>query len=210
MSTDTLSNSFDAIVFDLDGTLWDTTAACARGWQSVVERRQISFRPITPDDVRKVMGKPHEVCIRETFAGLPETVLQTLIEDTMIEDNLAVRRYGADLYDGVANGLKTLASRHPLFVVSNCQSGYIEVFIELYAQDVIVDFECWGNTGRPKTENLRALIQRNDLKKPLMVGDMESDRLAARHCGIAFYHAAYGFGQVTECDRRLTQFLELL
>lgn len=206
-----VDDPIDAIVFDLDGTLWDTCEACAIGWNEVIKRRGFSFRTVTSEDVRRVMGKPHELCVRETFAGLPDEQLAVLIADTMIEDNIAVRRHGGDVYADVVSGLRELNEHFRLFIVSNCQSGYIETFIELSRLNgVFADFECWGNTGLSKSDNLSALIRRNGLANPLMVGDMESDRAAARACGVGFIHAAYGFGQVQECDRRIRTFDELV
>ncbi len=156
------------------------------------------------------MGKPHEICVRDTFAGLSEEQLAFLVNDTLTEDNLMVRKHGGDLYDGVANGLEQLSRQYRLFIVSNCQAGYIETFVELNGlEGLFVDFECWGNTGNSKAENLAKLIERNSLTRPVMVGDMESDRAGATHCGIPFIHAAYGFGEIIDCDLRIDSFNEL-
>ena len=48
----------DALVFDLDGTLWDTCAPCAAAWNRVLARLGIRFREITAADVRAVAGQP--------------------------------------------------------------------------------------------------------------------------------------------------------
>lgn len=200
----------DSIIFDLDGTFWDTCTSCAIGWNNVLLRNRIPFRKIEAADVRGVAGKPHEDCIRTVFSGLTESQLLTLINETSKEDNEIVAKLGGDLYPGVATGLRDLSRRFPLYIVSNCQAGYIETFLQWSGlRDVFQDFECWGNTGRPKAENIQTIIERNRLTSPAYVGDTEGDRAAARKCGIPFFHVTYGFGSCSEADGRFDLFTDL-
>lgn len=200
----------DSLVFDLDGTLWDTCDTCARGWNNVVQRHGIQFRPIVGDDVRRVAGKPHEACMRETFVGLSEADLKLLTEETAAEDNRLIEREGGSIYPGVIEGLHALERAYPLFIVSNCQAGYIELFLSYSGLHALfTDFECWGNTGRTKPENLAQLIARNHLTTPWFIGDTPGDLQAARACSVPFIHASYGFADVPESDLRLQTFLDL-
>jgi phosphoglycolate phosphatase len=141
--------------------------------------------------VRRVTGKPHEQCIREVFVGVPEAQILTLIEETRTEDNALVAELGGELYAGVADGLRALGARYPLFIVSNSQSGYIESFLAWSGfGNLFREFECWGNTRLPKGRNL-------------------GDQVAARECRVPFAHVEYGFGDCADADQRFASFGEL-
>ena len=201
----------DALIFDLDGTLWDTTAACAIAWNNVVDREGIEFRRITANDVRIVTGKPHVDCIRLTFAELPEAVIDKISEATMVEDNAVINEIGGKLYEGVLDGISALSRRYRLFIVSNCQSGYIETFLRLNGlEEFFEDIECWGNTGQSKDKNLAEIIRRNKLVNPVMIGDADGDEAAARACGIPFGFAEYGFGSSLAPEFRFSHFGEIV
>lgn len=201
---------FDSIVFDLDGTLWDTTPSCVVAWNACVQKLGIDFRTIVDEDLRLVTGKPHDECIRITFQGLKDSEIDALIKMTEVEDTATITRMGGQLYPGVEEGLTQLAKKHPLFIVSNCQSGYIETFLELSGLGPLFkDFECYGNTMRPKGYNLAQIIKRNELKSPVMVGDASGDEIAARECSIPFLFVTYGFGEPIAPDKSYDSFREL-
>jgi phosphoglycolate phosphatase len=200
----------DALIFDLDGTLWNTDATCAAGWNRVLARLEIAHRPITAADMREVAGRPHTEAVRRVLVDLAESQIERISEETQLEDNRAVAESGGELYPGVSEHVVRLGAHLPLLIVSNCQRGYIEIFLEWSGLGAhFVDFECWGNTGRDKSANLRMLIERNRLRSPWLVGDTEGDRQAARDNGIRFVHASYGFGQVAEADARIERFADL-
>ena len=65
------------------------------------------------------------------------------------------------------------------------------------------DFECAGNTGKPKGENNKLVIERNNLKSPVYVGDTQGDLQSAIDANIPFVFAEYGFGNVDRYDYKI-------
>ena len=206
------ATAIDAVVFDLDGTLWDTTGTCADAWNRVLARLGIVRpAPIVATDVQRISGMPHRDAIRHAFPDLGEADVERLAELTAAEDNRAIAEHGGELYPGVREHLPRLAARVPLMIVSNCQQGYIETFLSWSGLGAhFADHECWGNTGASKAENLAAIVRRNRLAAPLFVGDTEGDRSAAEANGVRFVHVTYGFGSVARCDHRIDWFEELV
>ena len=187
---------FDGILFDLDGTLWDAVAEVAESWSRTLEREGVSRR-FTAADLRPCM------CLLLSDIGaklLPDVSparREELIALCCADENAYLARHGASLYPGTEEALASLGKKYPLFVVSNCQRGYIEAFYQGTGMGkYFTDFESAGNTGLTKAENIALVVKRHGLKKPVYVGDTALDHASAQQAGVPFIHAAYGFGSV--------------
>ncbi|MEZ4501516.1 MAG: HAD family hydrolase [Dehalococcoidia bacterium] len=202
----------DTLIFDLDGTLWDTNATCAIAWNRVLARLEVDHPPVTEAQVRAVAGRSHRDAIAVAFPTIEdEALLDRISAETELEDNIALAEVGGRLFEGVLNTIPRLAEAYRLMIVSNCQAGYIEVFRTTSGLDAhFEDHECWGNTGRTKTENLALIIERNEVARPVFVGDTTGDLEAARNNEVPFVHAAYGFGTVEAPDATIDAFPELV
>lgn len=201
----------DSFILDVDGTLWDSTPIVARAWTKAL-REGGCEREVTQEQLKGLFGKTMKVIGEELLPDENPERRQELMELCCRYEHEYLREDPCRIcYPGVTETIPKLAERFPVLIVSNCQSGYIELFLEKTGLGPwITDFECYGNTRKNKGENIRMIIERNHLKDPVYVGDTNGDREAAREAGIPFVWASYGFGESGDWDGRIKKFSELL
>lgn len=187
------------IIFDMDGTLWDSSENVAKSWDEVVRKEKNGLRRITKEDVQSVMGLTMTDIAKRLFPMLEEEEAFALTDRCGEVENAYLRRCGGILYPHVEDTLKLLSARYPLYIVSNCQKGYIEAFLDYYQfWKYVQDIECFGNNNMGKAYNIRLVVKRNHLDHAVYVGDIQGDYRASKEAGVDFVHAAYGFGSVDE------------
>lgn len=202
----------DAILFDLDGTLWDSAPSVSGSWQRALQRFAPELRPpITADEVRSCMGMRIDELGCRLFPMLDDDARAELLSQCLMEEDAALRQEGGILFPAVLETLAELHKTYKLCVVSNCQCGYIENFLRLSGlANLFHDHICFGDTGRSKGENARQIILRNHFQQACFVGDTPIDGRAAREADIPFIFARYGFGSTTDFDYAIDSFDELL
>lgn len=198
------------IIFDMDGTLWDSAKGVAKSWSEVVVREHQEDRVITAEEIQSVMGLTMDKLAASLFPELEEEKRMRLLEICCQEENDYLRKHGGILYPKLEETLKSLKEQYPLYIVSNCQRGYIEAFLEHYGfGHYFEDIECYGNNGLKKGDNIRKIVERNGLTEAVYVGDIQGDYDASMEAGIKFIHAAYGFGSVKQPVQAVHSFEEL-
>ena len=201
----------DSIIFDLDGTLWDSTEGVSKTWSLVLNKYDYERKEVTVEDLHSCMGKQLDEIGKILFPNLSSEVRKNLMNECCTLENEYLGGHGGVLYAKVEETLKELSKKYKLFVVSNCQDGYIECFFKAHKLDkYFTDYECPGRTGLSKGENNKLVIERNNLKKPVYVGDTEGDAESARVAGIPFVFAKYGFGSVEKYQYEIDSFQDLL
>ena len=187
----------DGLIFDLDGTLWDASESCVSAWNKALQNKGVTDFVITQQHAHAFAGKLLDDIFAQYFTFLPKEEYQDMANAYAEQEKFHMREYGGKLYPDVRELLTQLRKIYPLFIVSNCLSGYIENFLQQHQlEDLFADFECSGNTGRPKAENIGMIIDRNQLKNAIYVGDTMGDFEAAKKNDIPFIYAQYGFGKV--------------
>lgn len=198
------------IIFDMDGTLWDSAEGVAKSWTEVVNEEYDRARVITTRDIQNVMGRTMDKIAEVIFPNLGEEARLELMGHCCKYENEYLREHGGILFPQLEETLKILKEKYHLYIVSNCQSGYIEAFLEHYGfGHYFDDIECYGNNLLSKGENIRLLVERNDVTDAVYVGDIQSDYDATMEAGLTFIHAAYGFGTIAQETAKINSFSEL-
>jgi phosphoglycolate phosphatase len=201
--------SYDSIIFDLDGTLWDTTENAAKVWNLVFSNHGLSKR-LSAKDVANTCGLSHLEIAKHVFPDWNQKESTAIMDECLAKELNGLQNGGGVLYPSVKSNLILLAQKYPLFIVSNCQSGYIEMFLQNHQlEDVFKDYECHGRTKLSKAENIERIISDRQLRQPVYIGDTEGDETAARKVGIQFFHVRYGFGRAQSPDLSFATFNEL-
>jgi len=200
----------DSIIFDLDGTLWNSLDVVLKAWNEALEESGAEGN-LTKEDIRGVMGLQAHETREKLFPHLSDEQHRMYTEKASELESAYLRKQGGQLYSGVEHVLERLAQQYNLYIVSNCQEGYIESFYAYHELDkYFLDFENPGRTGLSKGENIQLVMERNDVAKAVYVGDTKGDREAAKMADVPFVYAAYGFGEVDEFDYVIEEFEELL
>ena len=200
----------DSLIFDLDGTLWDSRDTVVKSWNHVLEEQNIN-KVVTKEDFKRTMGLQIKEIGEKLFPFLDEEPREQLLVDCCDLENEYVKKFGGKLYDNVEPVLKVLADTYKLYIVSNCQEGYIEAFLDYHKLGkYFLDFENPGRTGLSKGENIKLVIERNQLQRPAYVGDTDGDQKAAAFAGTPFVLAKYGFGQTETYDFAIDGFDQLI
>ncbi|MBP3951718.1 HAD family hydrolase [Bacillus suaedae] len=201
----------DSIIFDLDGTIWDPIDTVLGAWNSVIRKNSQIKSELTRKDFEGTMGLQMEEIGRKLFPSLSYEERQQIVNDCGEVEHSFIEKQGGMLYPNVENVLRELSQKYKLYIVSNCQAGYIESFYKYHKlEQYFLDFENPGRTCLSKGENIKLVIDRNNLSDPVYVGDTKGDLEAARFAGIPFIYATYGFGQVNQYDKAIGSFEELL
>lgn len=195
----------DAVLFDLDGTLLDTTEAILSSLKHTV--KYFTGREPNLIELRPYMGLPLTVI----FSGLvPDHVEEAC--DVYVRHNLAVHKDLVRLYPGVREVLAALREQDiKIAVVTSKRRATVEVGFKLTGVDGAFDaVVCHDDVTRPKPDPepvLKALellhVDTSGSRRVLVVGDSPWDVRAGKNAaaalpGLSIKTAAVTYGATAE------------
>lgn len=206
-----MSNSIQAVIFDLDGTLIDTAGEIATALE-------LTFSEL---GLAKVPRHVVETLIGKGVVSLVERAL-VFVATTHQHPAPVVERFeahyeqtvgtGSELYAGVMPGLQALRARGvPMAVVTNKPRYFTEkllagLAIAEYFKTIVAGDD--GFRRKPHGDMLLAACERMESKpaSTLMLGDSDNDIVAAREAGCLVWCVRYGYNEgrtpeTLKCDR---------
>ena len=204
--------TWESLIFDIDGTLWDSRALVAEGYNIQLRAEGLDHLCVTAEDLKPLFGKVMTEIADVILASVPAEERYALMDRCMATENAYLHENECRIgYPGVKQTLEELAKRHRLFIVSNSQKGYPELCItKLGLENCISGHLCFGDTGTEKGETIRRLMERHGITDAVYIGDTQGDCDGADMAGIPFVFAAYGFGQPSHYAAKIHRIEDLL
>lgn len=206
-----MTMQYESLIFDIDGTLWDSRARVAEGYNIQLRREGLGHLAVDAEDLRPLFGRVMTDIADVILATVPAPQRYEIMDRCMQTENEYLAECECDFgYPGVRETMAALSRNHRLFIVSNAQQGYPELCIrKLGLEPYIQGHMCFGDTGKPKGDTILALMAKHNIPSAVYIGDTQGDLEATERAGIPFIFAAYGFGDPQRWDQKIDSIRDL-
>jgi phosphoglycolate phosphatase len=189
------------VVFDLDGTLVDSSVDIANAVNALIV--ELGGNPLPLADIVGMVGDGARVLVRRALTAAALDPEKPRLPGGILERFLA--HYDPHLldhtrpYPGMADTLDWIAERHPMAVLTNKPARATELMLtglglRHYFRDVIGGDTAFGRKPDPAGLTHLAAGAGVAPARVLLVGDSPVDLSTARNAGTRICLARYGFG----------------
>ena len=194
-----------AVLFDLDGTLTDSSLGILRCFRYAFARLAETGGPSvtlpeSDDDLRFIVGPP----LRESFAAFAGEAEKERLMGFYLERYSPVGAFENRVYDGVVEALdRLLAQGARLFVATSKSEKDARAIVEhfgLASHFETVNGAKLDGSRAAKRELISDILAAHGLarEEAAMVGDRKFDMIGAREVGVAAVGALWGYGSRDE------------
>ena len=203
---------YESLIFDIDGTLWDSRQLVAEGYNIQLEKEGLSHLAVNAEIFRSLFGKVMTEIADVLFDSIPKPDRYALMERCMDTENRYLQENECRIgYPGILETMEKLAKHHRLFIVSNSQRGYPELCLDkLGLTPYFQGHLCFGDTGTSKGKTICTLMERHKIESCAYIGDTQGDYEATLEAGVPFIWAAYGFGTPEGFDHKIDSISQIL
>ena len=203
--------NYESLIFDIDGTLWDSRALVAEGYNIQLKKEGLDHLCVDADTLKPLFGKGMTDIADAILSSIPEDRRYGLMERCMDTENRYLYENECRIgYPQVKETIAELSKHYRLFIVSNSQCGYPELCMDkLGLTPYIEGHLCFGDTGTSKGKTIRTLMEKYNIQSCAYIGDTQGDYEATVEAGVPFIWAAYGFGAPEGYVAKIDSFGEL-
>ena len=204
--------NYESLIFDIDGTLWDSRALVAEGYNIQLKAEGLEHLCVNAEQLKALFGKVMTEISDVILETIPAPERYALMERCMETENRYLFENECKIgYPKVRETIAALAKKYRLFIVSNSQCGYPELCMDkLGLTPYIRGHLCFGDTGTSKGKTIRKLMAQYGIESCAYIGDTQGDYEATVEAGVPFIWAAYGFGTPEGYAERIEKFEDLL
>ena len=204
---------YESIIFDIDGTLWDSRALVAEGYNIQLRRENLHHLQTNADVLLQLFGRTMAEIADGLFPDIPPEERYALMDRCIESEDGYLQQHPCDTiaYPGIRKTMEQLAQKHRLFIVSNGQKGYPQLAAKKLGVEAFVSgYLSYGDTGTDKGRTILTLMKNHNIVDAVYVGDTQGDYESTLTAGIDFIWADYGFGKPERYDAVIHQFEDLL
>lgn len=200
-----MKNKYELIIFDLDGTLLDTSPGIFNSVRYA--EQQMGFSSIPDSRLKEFVGPPPKSMYMKVYGIDEDTALQAAKKHREYGRTKAI--YEAKVYPEIIDLLENLKSNGYKLAVSTLKSQEIaesilaNFKIDKYF-DAIVGMDLEETFTKCKTIQM-AMAQTGISSHALMIGDSQYDYDGAVEAGVDFWGVTYGFGYSRDKDYPFTK-----
>ena len=200
-----------SLIFDIDGTLWDSRAIVAKGYNDYLLEIGRPDLQVDAEYLKTLFGKTMTEIADIMLASIPTPERYDVMRCCMDREDEFLHHDPCDIaFPGVKETLAALEKSYRLFIVSNAQCGYPELMMDkLGIRQHFEGWMCFGDTGLPKGDTIRILMERHGIEDAIYIGDTQGDLEASRRAGIPFLFCTFGFGTPEAYDASIDSFDQL-
>lgn len=196
----------DALIFDMDGTLWDAVETYTLAWNKYFKRHGLN-RLLTKSDLDGLMGLEEDKFLEIVLPQHSYDDRKICYEEVIQLQYDLIDEIGGLLYPGVQNYLEKLHKKFRLFIVSNCPTYTILHFMKFAnIEHLITSSLSHGQNYRPKHENITSLVNEYDLKRAIYIGDTHGDMIQSKKANLPYVFMTYGFGSCDTFEKSFDSF----
>lgn len=195
---------YDQLVFDLDGTLSDSSEGIINAFNYAL--REISHQQ-PAGNLKDHIGAPLSETFHRFFPG----------NNVMAEKGIQLFReyYGRtgkfenQLYPGISELIKDLQKSYPLYVLTNKTQRFAEDILDHFRLSTFFTGIYGLDPVKPTSKTAVALELQKSLfngnpKLTLLIGDSTYDYECAKNAGWDFCFVTYGFGNASDFENKPT------